>query len=120
MKTAVRHNGFRSELFTAATKRNALRRESNLPLIDIRDEIEKSQNVLDWKNFADVCQQHEAVRNQIEARIKAELAFKGFDCLSYGGRMLLAFKVEKEFHDFLRGIGVKIPTVTGTRYGANS
>ncbi len=110
----------KSELFTKATKRNALRRESGLPLLDIRAVIANDQNVLDWKGFADVCQQHKAVRDRIALRIKAELATKGCDCLSYGGRILLATKVEIEFHDFLRGIGVKIPTVNGARYGYNS
>jgi hypothetical protein len=110
----------RADLFTAATKRNALRREAGLPLLIIRDEIEKQQNVLDWKNFADICQQNEAVRDRIEARIRAELALKGFDCLSSGGRMMLNIKVQKEFHRVLRGIGVKIPTVKGTHYGPQS
>ncbi len=111
----------KSELFTAATKRNTLRREAKLPLLNIRDEIEKAQNVLDWKDFADICQQHNAVRDRIAARIRAELAARGRDCLSYGGRILLATKVEIEFRAFLRGIGVKIPKVmTGTRYGSAS
>ncbi len=110
----------KSELFTAATKRNTLRREAKLPLLNIRDEIEKAQNVLDWKDFADVCQQHKAVRDRIALRIKAELAARGCDCLSHGGRFLLAFKVDKDFHDYLRGIGVKIPKVKGIRYGSAS
>ncbi len=103
------------------TERNALRRQSGLPLLNMRHEIEKSQNVLDWKAFADICEQHKAVRDRIAARIKAELAVEGCDCLSSGGRIMLGIKVEKEFHGVLRGIGVKIPTVTGaTRYGSNS
>jgi hypothetical protein len=110
----------KAELFTDATKRNALRRASGLPLLNIRDEIEKEQNALNWKDFADACQQHKAVRDQIAVRIKADLAAKGFACLSHGGQILLATKVTKEFHEFLRGIGVKIPTVKGTRYGSIS
>jgi hypothetical protein len=108
----------KAELFTEATKRNALRRESGLPLLNIPDEIERAQNLLEWKKFRKICAQHKAVRDQIAARIKSELAAKGFDCLSHGERMLLGAKVEIEFHDFLHGIGVKIPSVNGTRYGS--
>lgn len=110
----------KAALFTGIAKRNALRRASGLPLLNIRDEIERAQSVLDWKKFREICAQQKAVRDQIAARIKSELAANGFDCLSHGGRMLLGAKVEIEFQDFLRGIGVKIPRVNGTRYGSAS
>ena len=110
----------KAHLFHEVSKRNELRRTSGLPLLNMRDEIEKQQNVLDWKNFADICQQNQAVRDRIETRIRAELAVEGFDCLSSGGRMMLNIKVQKEFHGVLRGIGVKIPTAKGTHYGPQS
>lgn len=107
----------KADLFTEATKRNLLRRDAGLPLLNIREEMAKAQNALDWKHFAEICAQHAAVRDRIAARMKAELAANGFDCLSYGGRFALNAKVEAEFRDYLRGIGVKIPTVKATRYG---
>lgn len=108
----------KADLFLQTTKRNALRREAGLPLLNVRDEIEKAQNALDWKNFAEICAQHKPVRDRIAARMKAEFAVNGFDCLSYGGRFALNAMVQAEFLDYLRGIGgVKIPTVTGVRYG---
>jgi hypothetical protein len=107
----------KADLFTEATKKNALRREAKLPLLNMRDEIEKAQSVLEWKHFAEICAQHAAVRDRLAARMKAELAANGFDCLSFGGRFALNAKVEAEFRDYLRGIGVKIPTMNGIRYG---
>lgn len=110
----------KSQIFTKTTKRNALRRESGLPPLDIRAEISKEQNVIDLKKFAIICEQHQNIRDQIETRIKAELAMKGFSCLSFGGRLLLKTKVESEFHAFLQGLGVKIPKTIGTPYGNNT
>lgn len=111
----------KAELFTESTNRNALRRASGLPLLNIRDEIERQQNALDWKRFVEIRNQHRSVRDQIiAARVKLELRQKGFDCLSHGGRLLLGAKVEAEFLGYLRGLGVKIPKATGTRYGARS
>lgn len=107
----------KAELFTEATKRNALRREAGLPPLNIREEMQKAQDVLDWKNFDEIRAQHKELRDRIAARMKTELAKEGVDCLSFGGRFALNAKVEAEFLDYLRGIGVKIPTVKGVRYG---
>ena len=107
----------KADLFTEVTKRNAIRREAGLPLLNIRDEMAKAQSVLDWQNFAEICAQHAAIRSRIAARLKAELLANGYDCLSYGGRFALNAKVEAEFRACLRGIGVKIGENIGTRYG---
>jgi hypothetical protein len=69
--------------------------------------------------FVEIRSQHRVVLDGIAARIKSELAQKGFDCLSHGGRLLINAKVEAEFLGYLRGLGVKIPRATGTRYGAS-
>ncbi|MCW2286137.1 hypothetical protein M2323_003974 [Rhodoblastus acidophilus] len=111
----------KAELFTEITNRNALRREAGLPLLNIRDEIESQQNAFDWKTFIEIRDQHRAVRDEITARVRLALAAeKGFDCLSHGGRLLLGAKVEAEFLGYLRGLGVKIPKSSGTRYGSRS
>lgn len=105
----------RGEIFTEITNRNALRKESSLPLLDVRAEYEKGLDINDCERFRQICEANAEMQQRVRARICAEMG----DPQSFGGIMALNIKVEREFHDYLRSIGVTIPAVAATKYGGD-
>lgn len=109
----------KSELFLEATQKNALRKEAGLPLLDIRQEIEKLKGEDYFKLYADLSQTHAATYARIRADVLAAMrAEKGPTFgLSTGGRWAVDAVAARQFRDFLTGLGYPPPTTGVTAYG---
>jgi|HigsolmetaGSP11D_1036233.scaffolds.fasta_scaffold00147_19 hypothetical protein len=100
----------KSELFTELTKRNALRREAQLPLLDLRRELQKQEIIEAWKEYYTIQEAYEEKRKSILDRISREYAVKyGVAPDSAGGHWIVLAKAEREFEAYLETIGYKKP-----------
>lgn len=99
----------RAQIFTELTKRNALRREAGLPLLNLRQELEYQIALDRWKAWEAICEAHADLRAEIRERVRAEYLDKGSTLQSTGGRVLLDIKTEAAFVDELARRGHKRP-----------
>ena len=110
----------RAQIFTELTKRNALRREAGLPLLNLREELEYQVTLDLWRAWVAVCEAHDGLRNEIRERILAEYLAEGRTMQSAGGRWLVETRTEAEFFSELarRGhVRPKTPSRHPVTYG---
>ena len=90
-------------LFTGLTKRNALRKEVGLPLLDIRTELAHEVALAEENEFRGVAEAHNAERLMIREQVMADLrAQQGADFgHSAGGRWAINAETNKRFKAYL-------------------
>jgi hypothetical protein len=114
----------KAAIFTEITRRNALRREAGLPLLDVHQEFAHGVAVARWREYQAACDAHADLRAAIEAEVVEELRRKtGRDHrLSVGGRWLIAARTRERFEEAMAREGhprPSIPTRNLTIYGAD-
>ena len=112
----------KAAIFTELTRRNALRREAGLPLLDLREEFDHEVAVARWDEYQAVCDAHADLRAEIQAQVIEELQRStGRDHrLSVGGRWLIAARTRERFEEAMAREGhprPSIPTRNLTIYG---
>ncbi|MBD0275471.1 MAG: hypothetical protein ICV73_26520 [Acetobacteraceae bacterium] len=112
----------RATIFAELTRRNALRREAGLPLLDLRREFDHEVALARWDEYQAVCDAHADLRAAIQAEVVDELRRKtGRDHrLSAGGRWLIAARTRERFEAALARMGFRRPPLPGknlTIYG---
>ena len=112
----------KAAIFTALTRRNTLRREAGLPLLDLRREFEHEVALARWNEYQAVCDAHADLRAAIEAEVVEELRRKtGRDHrLSAGGRWLISHLTRERFEAAMARMGFCRPPLPGknlTIYG---
>ena len=109
-------------IFAEITRRNALRREAGLPLLDVRQEFEHGVAVARWREYQEACDAQADLRAAIQAEVVEELRRKtGRDHrLSAGGRWLIAARTRERFEAAMARMGFRRPPLPGknlTIYG---
>ena len=101
----------KSELFLLATQKNALRREAQLPLLDVRAEMARQAYVDQRDAYYDEWERRRATLDAIKADVLAELrAERGPDFgLSAGGRWMVQHLAVRRYIDYLAGLGFHRP-----------
>lgn len=101
----------KSELFLLATQKNALRREAQLPLLDVREEMARQSYVDQRAAYFAEWERRRAVLDAIKADVLAELrAEKGPDFgLSTGGRWMVQHLAVRRYIEYLAGLGYRRP-----------
>src|SRR3712207_3449037 len=96
---------------TRMPRRNALRREAGLPLLDLRREFDHEVALARWNEYQAVCDAHADLRAAIQAEVAEELRRKtGRDHrLSAGGRWLIAALTGQRFDAALAREGFRRP-----------
>lgn len=90
----------RAAIFTSVLKRNALRREAHLPLLDVRVTYERELAQALWRAHAN--EHYEAVRAEVVARLRARFGPKwGF---SAGARWHVEIETDRELRRIFRRI----------------
>jgi hypothetical protein len=99
----------KAAIFTELTRRNAVRREANLPLLDIHAEFVHAVEVAAWRE-ASVKHADDMARIEqdvlIEMRARRGVAFPQ----SIGGHWIVRFEVTKRILALLAADGVHPPT----------
>ena len=111
----------RAAAFTLITQRNALRRAAQLPLLDVREELDKAANLAAWDAFGKEAARHAERRRAITEAVLAEYRAKfGPDFPSTSsGQYMLQVIVGQRFHAYLERLGVVRPPLRGAiPYGA--
>jgi hypothetical protein len=104
----------KAAIFAELTKRNAVRREAKLPLLDLRDEFEHAVSLALWD---EAWEQHADELGQIRAEVTAE--YGHFQ--STAGGMLLGSKFLERASIFLEQHGIYPPTLRQSiRYGEDT
>jgi hypothetical protein len=116
-----KENGVRSkaDLFLAVSQRNALRRASGLPLLDMRAEMQAEHHRDLVRAYDTACRQHWSVYEQMKLDVLAEFRrqMPGYGA-SAGGRWAIAAIAEQRFRSFLEVKGhVRPPDPNLVRYG---
>jgi hypothetical protein len=114
-------NDFRFRLFTEITKRNALRRQAKLPLLNVRAEMERGLNVEAWRQYHQRWDEHaERYRAIVDSVLAEGRAERGPDFgRSWSGRLLVDFKSRKIFERYLAQLGINTPELMGgVQYGS--
>src|SRR5215212_404836 len=101
----------KAAIFTELTRRNALRREAGLPLLDLRREFDHEVALARWNEYQAVCDAHADLRAAIEAEVVEELRRRtGRDHrLSVGGSWLIAALTGQRFDAALARKGFRRP-----------
>ena len=112
----------KAAIFTAITRRNALRHEAGLPLLDVRQEFAHGVAVARWREYQAACDAHADLRAAIQAEVVDELRRKtGRDHrLSAGGRWLISHLTRERFEAAMARMGFRRPPLPGknlTIYG---
>lgn len=96
----------KSDHLLAVSKRNALRRSSGLPPLDLRAEMQAEHDLDLLQAYDAACQRHWPVYEQIKSDVLAEFGqrMSGFGA-SAGGRWAVAAISEKRFRSFLKTRG---------------
>jgi hypothetical protein len=104
----------RAAIFAELTKRNAVRREAKLPLLDLHDEFEYAVSLALWD---EAWEQHADELRRIRAEVAAEYG----RYQSTAGRMFLGSKFLERAYDFLARYGVYPPIPRHSiRYGEDT
>jgi hypothetical protein len=109
----------KSELFTHACRINALRKEAQLPLRDIREMIAAEQNRIEWQEHARAVERYRAVCEGLRERVRQEYvaAGKGDFSLSVGGQRVLAHRALEMLDRVVQSAGHRRPALRGVQYG---
>lgn len=62
----------KAALFTQITRRNELRREAHLPLLDVRTELDHAAQLAATQEYDDFCAQHEAKLKEFRNAVMTE------------------------------------------------
>jgi hypothetical protein len=104
----------KAAIFAELTKRNAVRREAKLPLLDLHDEFEHAVSLALWD---EAWEQHADELGRIRAEVTAEYGHYQ----STATRMLLGSKFLERAYDLLARYGVYPPTPRHSiRYGEDT
>jgi len=106
----------RAATFTELTKRNALRREAKLPLLDLHSEMTLAVELDAHRAYTEQCQTYDDERRRIMSDVLKELrqVRGGNFPSSMGGRMLIRLMSDQRFRAFLEiDHGIRKPTMTG-------
>jgi hypothetical protein len=99
-----------AEYFTIATRKNALRKEAHLPLLNIRDEIARQKYIDYAAEYGDVWESHKVVYDKICVLVREELIGQhGGDWKSVGGITAIHAIAKGRMEDYLRNIGFNPP-----------
>ncbi len=112
----------KTAIFAELTRRNALRREAGLPLLDVRREFDDAVAIARWDEYQAVCDAQADLRAAIQAEVVEELRREtGRDHrLSVGGRWLIAARTRERFEAAMARMGFRRPPLPGknlTIYG---
>ncbi len=102
-------------IFTELTRRNALRREAGLPLLDLRAEFAHAVAWARWLEYEAVCEAHKDLFAAIQAEVAEELlrATGSDHRQSMGGRWLIGVRTRDRFEAALARKGFrKLPLCT--------
>ena len=95
-------------IFTDLTRRNALRREAKLPLLDIQAEFVHAVEVATWREARE-----EHAGDIARIREQAEADFRQRHCadggLSAGGRWAINYEIMRRIIDLMAAHGVHLP-----------
>ena len=99
----------RAAIFTALTRRNAVRREAKLPLLDIHSEFAHAVEVAEWR---EACVKHAEDMARIRIEVIADLRRRHGNDFgdSVGGHWAINIEVSKRFNALLAADGVHPPT----------
>ncbi len=111
-------------IFTSLTRRNALRREAGLPLLDVRAEFDHGVALARWEEYQAACDAQADLRATIQAEVVEELRrrTRRDHRLSAGGRWLISHLTRERFEAAMARMGhprPPIPTRNLTIYGAD-
>ena len=99
----------KAAIFTDLTRRNALRREAKLPLLDVQAEFVHAVEVATWR---EACKEHAddiaRIREQAEADFRQRHCADGG--LSAGGRWAINYEIIRRIIDLMAAHGVHRPT----------
>ena len=98
----------RAAIFTELTRRNAVRREAKLPLLDMRAEFDHAVEVAAWR---EACEKHADDMARIRIEAIADLRRRHGDDFGYsvGGHWAISIEVSKRFNALLAADGVHPP-----------
>ena len=103
----------RAAIFTEITKRNALRRKAQLPLLDVRAEMAHAVSLAALKEYREFCDQHRDKLEQFRTEVLAEMRERNpnFFGHSLGGRLAVGFKARRRFEAWIEeNFGMVKPT----------
>jgi hypothetical protein len=103
----------KSELFRMITERNALRRHAGLPLLDVREEIQKEAHRFGLIAYQAAQRKHMGDYLRIRAQVLHELRLKhGVEFgNSVGGQWAVAHRARLRFEEFLLARGIEKPHI---------
>ena len=113
----------RAAVFNELTRRNALRKSANLPLLDLRTELALAVEHTAHRVYAEQCAKYEDGRRRIRADVLKELrATRGNEFpTSMGGRLMVGLMSDRRFRAFLEiEHGIRAPAQNSrhpVRYG---
>ena len=111
----------KSVLLADIFQRNAVRRQANLPLLDVRAELQRAVTAAQQQDWNAFCAAHREKRDQIEAAVLAELRLYNGPHFpaSSSSRLAVAKLTNEQFERFAASLGVHKPIVRDTvSYGA--
>jgi hypothetical protein len=96
-------------IFTELTRRNAVRPEARLPLLDMRAEFVHAVEVAAWR---EACVKHADDMTRIRIETIADLGHRHGNDFGYsvGGHWAISIEVSKRFNALLAAYGVHPPT----------
>jgi hypothetical protein len=112
----------KAELFRRATEKNRLRRGAALPLLAIREEMEREASRLAAIAYVEECEKYQHVYNALYEKARSELRVEhGRDLhLSSGGQVAIRHRAYSMFRDFLAAQGIVEPRLKGVTVGADN
>ena len=94
----VQLNLDRAAFFTEITKRNEIRRQAQLPLLDVRAEIAHAEALAALKEYDAFCDQYKAKLDEFRAEVLAEeRAIKPTLVTPRGGRLAISVQAQRRF-----------------------
>jgi hypothetical protein len=106
----------KAAIFTELTQRNALRRQAQLPLLDLPMAYESAVALAAWQDYRAACDRFADERVRIREQVLAEFRAAhgpGFG-LSFGGRWAVGHETNRRFHRYMREThGLHVPGNAG-------
>jgi len=99
----------RANIFTEITRQNALRRQSGLPVYDVRREFERRKAMEEWRQYREHRITHQDLFEDVQRKVLAE---RGIEDLKYAGtftRMWVGNETTKRFEAELARRGIFKP-----------
>lgn len=103
----------KAALLAVVLQRNAVRRQANLPPLDVRTELDRAVSVAQQKEWDAFSAAHQDKRDQIEAAVLAELRQQHGPHfpVSTSSQMAVAVLTNQRFEAFAASLGVHKPPV---------